>query len=209
MTLKQAADYALRSPETPEVTEAPPAYPAGLSAREVDVLKLVASGLTNAQIATELFISPNTVNRHLNSIYLADNSIFSNAGLGINLLGGFENTAGVTANDPGDVDTGPNNLQNFPVLTSARTVSGMTTITGKLSSTPNSGHNVQFFSNPSGGEGKKFIGERGFVTTDGSGNATFTFSPANPVPAGQTITATVLNQSLSTSEFSAPRKVTS
>jgi CSLREA domain-containing protein len=140
---------------------------------------------------------------------IADNSIFSNAGLGINLLGGFENTAGVTANDPGDVDTGPNNLQNFPVLTSARTVSGKTTITGKLSSTPNSGHNVQFFSNPSGGEGKKFIGERGFVTTDGSGNATFTFSPANPVPAGQTITATVLNQSLSTSEFSAPRKVTS
>jgi DNA-binding CsgD family transcriptional regulator len=69
MTLKQAADYALRSPETPEVTEAPPAYPAGLSAREVDVLGLVASGLTNAQVARELFISPNTVNRHLNSIY--------------------------------------------------------------------------------------------------------------------------------------------
>jgi DNA-binding NarL/FixJ family response regulator len=29
----------------------------------------VASGLTNAQVARELFISPNTVNRHLNSIY--------------------------------------------------------------------------------------------------------------------------------------------
>jgi CSLREA domain-containing protein len=142
---------------------------------------------------------------------IADNSIFSNGGLGIDLLGGFENAAGVTANDPGDVDSGPNNLQNFPVLTSARTVSGKTTIKGKLSSTPNTGHNIQFFSNPSGGEGKKFIGERGFVTTDGSGNATFTFSPANQVPVGQTITATVAasSQSLSTSEFSAPRKVTS
>jgi DNA-binding NarL/FixJ family response regulator len=32
-------------------------------------LKLVAHGLTNAQTAKELFISPNTVNRHLNSIY--------------------------------------------------------------------------------------------------------------------------------------------
>jgi len=44
-------------------------YPAGLSAREVEVLKLVARDLTNAQIARALFISPNTVNRYLNSIY--------------------------------------------------------------------------------------------------------------------------------------------
>jgi DNA-binding NarL/FixJ family response regulator len=40
-----------------------------LSAREAEVLGLVARGLTNAQIAKELFISPRTVNRHLNSIY--------------------------------------------------------------------------------------------------------------------------------------------
>jgi DNA-binding NarL/FixJ family response regulator len=33
------------------------------------VLGLVAEGFTNAQVARELFISPNTVNRHLNSIY--------------------------------------------------------------------------------------------------------------------------------------------
>jgi DNA-binding CsgD family transcriptional regulator len=32
-------------------------------------LKLVAQGLTNAQVGQELFISPNTVNRHLTSIY--------------------------------------------------------------------------------------------------------------------------------------------
>ena len=142
---------------------------------------------------------------------IADNSIFSNGGLGIDLLGGFENAAGVTANDTGDLDNGPNNLQNFPVLTSAKTVSGKTTITGKLSSTPNSGHNIQFFSSPSGNEGKKFFGEKGFVTTDGSGNATFTFSPASAVPVGQIITATGVaqNSSSSTSEFSAPRKVTS
>jgi DNA-binding NarL/FixJ family response regulator len=44
-------------------------YPAGLSAREAEVLKLVAKGLTNARIASELFVSPRTVDRHLNSIY--------------------------------------------------------------------------------------------------------------------------------------------
>ncbi|MDQ3891386.1 MAG: response regulator transcription factor [Actinomycetota bacterium] len=44
-------------------------YPAGLTAREVDVLKLAARGLTNAQIAQQLYLSPRTVNAHLNSIY--------------------------------------------------------------------------------------------------------------------------------------------
>jgi DNA-binding NarL/FixJ family response regulator len=44
-------------------------YPAGLTAREVEVLKLAARGLTNAQIAQELFLSPRTVHTHLNSIY--------------------------------------------------------------------------------------------------------------------------------------------
>jgi DNA-binding NarL/FixJ family response regulator len=41
----------------------------GLSPREVEVLKLVAGGLTNAQVAERLFLSPRTINAHLNSIY--------------------------------------------------------------------------------------------------------------------------------------------
>jgi DNA-binding NarL/FixJ family response regulator len=44
-------------------------YPAGLTAREVEVLRLVARGLTNAEIARELYLSPRTVNAHLNSVY--------------------------------------------------------------------------------------------------------------------------------------------
>lgn len=47
----------------------PPAYPDGLTAREVDVLQLVTQGLTDAQIATQLVISPRTVQGHLRSIY--------------------------------------------------------------------------------------------------------------------------------------------
>jgi predicted ATPase/DNA-binding CsgD family transcriptional regulator len=71
MTLKQAVDYALEEPATDrKASEEPPqALPAGLSAREVEVLRLVAKGLTNAQIAQELYISPRTVNAHLGSVY--------------------------------------------------------------------------------------------------------------------------------------------
>jgi DNA-binding CsgD family transcriptional regulator len=48
---------------------AAPVYPAGLSAREVDVLQLVAQGLTNGQVAERLYLSPRTVEQHLRSIY--------------------------------------------------------------------------------------------------------------------------------------------
>jgi len=44
-------------------------YPAGLTAREVEVLRLVAQGFTNFNVAAELVISPRTVNTHLGSIY--------------------------------------------------------------------------------------------------------------------------------------------
>ena len=45
------------------------AYPAGLTAREVEVLRLVAQGMTNEQVAQQLIISPRTVDTHLTSIY--------------------------------------------------------------------------------------------------------------------------------------------
>lgn len=46
-----------------------PTFPAGLTAREAEVLRLVAKGYTNAEAAEKLFISPRTVNWHLTSIY--------------------------------------------------------------------------------------------------------------------------------------------
>ena len=52
----------------PPVPKAP-TYPDGLTAREVEVLRLVAQGLTDAQVAEQLVISPRTVNTHLTSIY--------------------------------------------------------------------------------------------------------------------------------------------
>ena len=43
--------------------------PAGLSAREVEVLRLVAAGMTNKQIAGKLFLSEKTIARHLSNIF--------------------------------------------------------------------------------------------------------------------------------------------
>jgi predicted ATPase/DNA-binding CsgD family transcriptional regulator len=47
----------------------PTAYPAGLTVQEVEVLRLVALGLPDAQVADRLVISPRTVQGHLRSIY--------------------------------------------------------------------------------------------------------------------------------------------
>jgi predicted ATPase/DNA-binding CsgD family transcriptional regulator len=71
MAPEQAIEYALEPPqESSGEAEAPEtSYPADLSAREVEVLELVVRGMTNAQIASELYISPRTVNAHLGSIY--------------------------------------------------------------------------------------------------------------------------------------------
>ena len=86
-------------------------------------------------------------------IAIRRNTIFSNTGLGIDLGGD-----GVTQNDPGDGDTIPNALQNFPIITSVTGDSSQTTITGTLNSTPNSTFFLDFYSSstcdPSGnGEG--------------------------------------------------------
>ena len=44
--------------------------PAGLTAREVDVLRLVSRGLSSKEIATRLVISPKTARNHIEHIYV-------------------------------------------------------------------------------------------------------------------------------------------
>jgi DNA-binding NarL/FixJ family response regulator len=48
---------------------APASLPGGLTAREVEVLRLVAAGRSNPQIASELVLSEKTVARHLSNIF--------------------------------------------------------------------------------------------------------------------------------------------
>jgi DNA-binding NarL/FixJ family response regulator len=62
----EQAELSVTTPSA-EVGEA--ALPAGLTAREVDVLRLVAAGLSDAETAQRLFLSVRTVNAHVRSIY--------------------------------------------------------------------------------------------------------------------------------------------
>ena len=137
------------------------------------------------------------------------NSIHSNGGLGIDLGGD-----GVTPNDAGDADVGPNERQNFPVITSVLNSGTNVIVRGTISGRPAANtFRVQFFSSPapdsSGhGEGATYLGETTLdVGTSGAGTFDVTL-PA--VQTGHVITATATARAagtgtppFQTSEFSA------
>jgi hypothetical protein len=138
------------------------------------------------------------------------NSIFSNSingGAGLLGLGIDLNSDGVTANDAGDSDTGPNDLQNFPDLSSAISANGNTTIQGTLNSTAGASFRIEFFANDAcddsgNGEGQTFLGSAD-VTADGSGNATLNVTLPTALSGTKFITATATgNGTKDTSEFS-------
>jgi len=133
------------------------------------------------------------------------NSIYSNPNqLGIDLSSG---ALGVTPNDAGDADTGANNLQNFPVITSVISTGGTTTINGTLDSISSSQFRIELFSNnvcgaTGFGQGQDFLGFAN-VTTNASGHGSFTFNVPTANVVGGFFTATATDQNGNTSEFSA------
>jgi hypothetical protein len=126
------------------------------------------------------------------------NSISRNGDLGIDL-----GTDGVTPNDPGDNDGGPNEQQNYPILSST---SYTTTLTATLNSQPNTTFNVDVYRSarcdPSGyGQGQEFV-FTAQVTTDGWGQANFDILLAGLASPGDAITTTTTDPIGNTSEFS-------
>jgi CSLREA domain-containing protein len=93
------------------------------------------------------------------------NTMFSNGELAIDLSGD-----GVTENDPGDADTGPNNLQNFPeIFLAGLNADGALVLTYQIDSDPaNSDYplTVEFFVSDTSGEGKTFLAEDIFTETN-------------------------------------------
>jgi non-specific serine/threonine protein kinase len=65
----QELDDIISAPMPPPASATTTSYPAGLSQREVEVLRLVAAGLTDSQVAETLVLSSRTVSTHLRSIY--------------------------------------------------------------------------------------------------------------------------------------------
>ena len=64
---RRAREQAAQAPPQPATSAS--AHPAGLTARQIEVLRLAAMGLTDAQVAGKLGLSTRTVNAHLHSIY--------------------------------------------------------------------------------------------------------------------------------------------
>jgi uncharacterized repeat protein (TIGR01451 family) len=139
------------------------------------------------------------------------NSIFSNSGLGIDL-----SPNAVTPNDGCDGDgapNGPNTLQNFPIIGSADSSAGNTTITGVLNSIANQNFVLDFYVNDScdisgSGEGQTYIGS-GTVSTDVSCNGSFGQSFPLALSSSQFVTVTATDANGNTSEFSACKQINS
>jgi Right handed beta helix region len=137
---------------------------------------------------------------------ISQNSISGNGEIGIDL-----GADGVTLNDPGDSDTGANDLQNFPTLGSAHSGANSTSASGVLESAPGMSYQIEIFASSAcdrsgNGEGERFLGSRS-VTTDGAGLASFVFFESTSVPIGSFLTATATDPNGNTSEFSPCRVV--
>jgi len=129
---------------------------------------------------------------------ISRNHVLSNGGLGIYL--------GAGPNDPGDADTGPNELMNYPVLDLARATPGQLIVRGTIDTQDPARVLIEFFANrvptpggdPSGhGEGAVFLGT---ARPDVHGRFTATLPP---VSLGTLITATATDAAGNTSEFAA------
>jgi hypothetical protein len=142
-------------------------------------------------------------------------AVFGEAGPGNALLGnrifGSPNLIdlgpddGFTPNDPLDADTGPNNLQNFPVLTSAVLNTSGTLLTGALDSTPNASFRLEFFTLGtlvSGIPQDMTFLSAATATADANGHLSIGIQ-FGALPAGTFIVATATNSATGdTSEFS-------
>jgi hypothetical protein len=116
------------------------------------------------------------------------NKIYSNGGLGIDL-----NEDGVTANDALDGDTGPNGVQNFPVVTRAFWSGGTITVNARLD-LPAGSYRIEFFKNtaadPTGnGEGQTLVATQNF-THPGGGLVWLAPNPTFAGAATDYVTAT-------------------
>ena len=142
-------------------------------------------------------------------VRITKNSIRDNGTIGIDLPPPpIRNGDGVNPNDVGDVDGGPNGLQNFPLITLVEHPGGGTRIVGNFHGAASTTFDLEFFENGSCLdfprdflEGETYVGSTE-VTTDASGNAGFDVTFPVLTQAGARISATATDPAGNTSEFS-------
>jgi hypothetical protein len=132
------------------------------------------------------------------------NRIFGNRPLGIDL--GADGA--VNPIDPCDADTGANNLQNYPIITSVTPGSSTTNIQGILNSKASTVFDIDLFSTaaciafPQAYlQGENYLGSIQ-VVTDGACSVTFSTDVPSVLQPGQFVTATATDPNGNTSEFS-------
>ena len=133
------------------------------------------------------------------------NSIYSNGKLGIDLVDAGDPSSGVTPNDAGDADTGPNNLLNTPVITAVAQNAGNVDYSGTFDTVSGSAITVDIYKSnsctDSTRQGETFVGSTASVTA-GSGDTNWTLTLPGTVSNGQIFTATATDGNGNTSEFS-------
>jgi len=108
---------------------------------------------------------------------------------------------GPTPNDALDSDTGPNQLQNYPIVEFVAVSSSRTQIAGKLESTPNSTFQIDLFGQQAGVLGNSFATNIN-VTTDSKGTAFWLYDQPSGIAPSTVVYATAKNAVGSQSEIS-------
>ncbi|MBZ0111763.1 MAG: hypothetical protein K8J08_04820, partial [Thermoanaerobaculia bacterium] len=169
----------------------------------------ISNATDNKVVGNSIGLDPNGISipNAADGIALINNAqniqIGDGTDFGANLIGPNGMAAGNIAididndghdtNDPLDVDTGlPNEGQNYPVITSAVTSGGATTISGTLNSNATQTYIIQIFSSLAGqtDQARSYEGSVTTAATNASGDVAWSFMASFPLPSGTLITAT-------------------
>jgi len=178
------------------------------------------SGIRLDSTGSNIQVIGNTIrNNARNGIHLLNNptraaiisnSIYNNGLLGIDL-----GDNGVTLNDAGDGDSGPNDLLNFPEIVGISILSANELVYNFTLDVPaaSDGYRIEFFANsaadPTGhGEGERYLGHIDIAYGGGVQSYVGTLTTLEPVSIGDVISATTTRRTAGgawdiTSEFSA------
>ena len=137
---------------------------------------------------------------------ILSNVIHDNVGLGIDLA-----PAGVNANDAGDADAGPNNLQNAPEIAMVDSLGGQLHMEYQVPSAADNAQyplRIEFFvADADHQEGKTLIWVDTYLEAEAGSSKSTDFAPYIPVGDGEFIVATATDAAGNTSEFSEAREV--